>query len=433
MGDGTNHANLKRVRFGPFRFNAQTGDLQRNGIAVELQNTPARLLEALLTRPGELFPREELCARLWPSGLHVDFENNLNNAVARLRRVLGAEYIETVPRRGYRFIGRTWLDTPEPPIVSAADQALRKGRHFRDRTTVRDLWRAAGYFEQAIAARPDCSEAYARLADVYVLLGDDVLGALPAESALPQANELARTAIAIEPECGAAYATLAMVAWRLDWDWIGAEELFGQARALDPANPTTFQYYSWLLQAAGRASDARDAMARALALAPTSSFVSANVGWMLYLDRRYDAAIEQLHETLELDENYALARLPLGLALQQTGRLTEAIDQFRFGWKRSGDAYYRATLGQALVKAGFHGQASAILMESDSGHVSAYNRATIYAALGDEDGALCHLESAAAEHSTALPFLNVDPLFDRLRGSGRYHGIAQRMGLQGGQ
>jgi tetratricopeptide (TPR) repeat protein len=323
----------------------------------------------------------------------------------------------------------TWQEAREPVVISAADQALRKGSHFRDRTTVRDLWRAVGYFEQAIAAQPDHFDAYAGLADAYMLLGDDVLGALPAQFALTRAGDLARTAIGIEPLCGSAHATLAMVAWRLDWNWAGAEELFGRALALDPANATTFQYYSWLLQAAGRASEAREAMLHALALAPTSSFVSANVGWMLYLDRRYAEALGQLRETLELDENYALAYLPLGYALQQTGRLSEAIDHFRFGSIRAGDSFYRAALGQALAQAGFHGQATAILAECDSDHVSSYNRAMIHAALGNEEEALRLLESAAAEHSTAVPYLEVDPLFDRFRQSGRYNGIAQRVGF----
>jgi len=397
---------------------------------VPLQNTPARLLDTLLSRPGELCTREELCAQLWPAGLHLDFENNLNNAIARLRTVLGNGYIETVPRRGYRFIGSSRQETPEIPRVTAVDQTLRKARHFRDRITVRDLWRSAEYFEQALAGQPDRFDAYAGLAEVYMLLGDDVLGSLPAQTALARARELARTAIAIEPHCGAASATLAMVAWRLDWDWTVAEELFQQAIALDPGNAPTFQYYSWLLQACGRSADAREAMLSGLALAPTSSFISTNVGWMLYLDRQYGAAIEHLHETLELDENYALAHLPLGLSLQQTGRLNEAIRHFRFGWTLSGDAYYQATLGQALAQAGFHTQASAIVAESEQ--VSAYSRAVIYASLGNEEQALCHLESAAADHATSVTYLAVDPLLDQVRENSVYKAIAQRVGLTKG-
>jgi Tfp pilus assembly protein PilF len=258
------------------------------------------------------------------------------------------------------------------------------------------------------------------------LLGDDVLGALPGGEALPRAAEFARRALEIDPSCAAAHTTLAMVDWRLDWDWRSAAERFRHAVALDSRNATTFQYYSWLLQAAGKSREAREAMLRALALDPTSSFVSANVGWMLYLDRRHSDALAQLHQTLALDQSYALVHLPMGYALQQTGRLNEAIAHFRFGLSQSGDAYYRAALGQALARAGFNEQAS-MLAEPEPG--SAYNRAMIHAALGHEEETVQSLESAAAEHSSAIPYLNVDPVFDCIRRNRRYQEIAHRVGL----
>jgi tetratricopeptide (TPR) repeat protein len=306
-------------------------------------------------------------------------------------------------------------------------EALRKGGAFRNSTTVRGLWRAVEYFRQAIEAEPDCADAYAQLSDAYVLLGDDVLGALPGGEALPRAAEFARRALDIDPRCAAAHTTLAMVEWRLEWDWRCAEERFRESAALDPRNATTFQYYSWMLQAEGRSREAREAILHALALDTTSSFISANVGWMLYLDRRYGATLAQLRKTLEIDTSYALARLPMGYALQQTGRVNEAIAHFRFGLARSGDVYYRAALGQALARAGFHGQASALLAEMEPS--SSYNRAMIHAALGHEEETVQSLESAAAERSSAVPYLNVDPVFDGVRRNRRYREIAHRVGL----
>ena len=428
MAPDANHQKLKSIRFGPFRFDPASGELARSGVKVRLQHTPARLLAELSASPGTLRTRAELCDRLWPAGVHVDFENNLNNAVARLRQALGDEggkYIETIPQRGYRFTAGVHWDSQEVPL--APDEAVRKGRAFRNRTTVRDLWRAVEYFRQAIEAEPDRAETHAQISDAYVLLGDDVLGALPGGEALPRAAEFARRALEIDPRCAAAHTTLAMVEWRLNWDWRSAEERFRESMALDPRNATTFLYYSWLLQASGRSQEAREAMLRALTLDSGSPFISANVGWMLYLDRRYSDALAQLHETLELDPAYALARLPLGYALQQTGRLSEAIAHFRAGLARSGDAYYRAALGHALARAGFHGQASAMLAEPEPG--LPYNRAMIHAALGHEEETVKSLESAAAERSSAVPYLNVDPIFDHLRGNRRYREIAHRVGL----
>ena len=168
-------------------------------------------------------------------------------------------------------------------------------------------------------------------------------------------------------------------------------------------------------------------MLSALALDSTSSFISTNVGWMLYLDRRYSDALSQLRKTLEMDPSYALARLPLGYTLQQTGRMNEAVAHFRFGLARSGDTYYKSALGQALAWAGFKGQASAMLADPEPG--SAYSRAMIHAALGQEEETVQSLESAAAEHSSAVPYLRVDPIFDCVRRNRRYQEIAHRVGI----
>ncbi|RPI49279.1 MAG: hypothetical protein EHM55_24055, partial [Acidobacteria bacterium] len=97
------------VRFGIFEANLRTGELRKRGIRIALQEQPLRILAALLDRPGEVVGREDLCKRLWPEGTFVDFEHSLNAAVRRLRTTLGDEaevprFIETVHKRGYRFI-----------------------------------------------------------------------------------------------------------------------------------------------------------------------------------------------------------------------------------------------------------------------------------------------------------------------------------------
>jgi TolB-like protein len=98
------------IRFGIFEADLQSGDLRRRGFRLKLQNQPFRVLAALLERPGELVTREELRQRIWTDNTLVDFERGLNKAINRLRIALSdsAEnptLIETLPRRGYRFIG----------------------------------------------------------------------------------------------------------------------------------------------------------------------------------------------------------------------------------------------------------------------------------------------------------------------------------------
>jgi len=99
-----------RVSFGPYTIDPKAGELRRDGVSIPLQDLPFRLLSALVERPGELITRSELTERLWGSDTYVDSTAGLNTAVAKLRDALGDNadqplYIETVPKRGYRFIG----------------------------------------------------------------------------------------------------------------------------------------------------------------------------------------------------------------------------------------------------------------------------------------------------------------------------------------
>ncbi len=99
----------RAVRFATFELDLETGELRNRGIKIKVEGQPLRLLEVLLEHPGELVTREVLQQRLWPTDTFVDFEHSINVAVKRLRDVLGdsastPRFIETLPRRGYRFI-----------------------------------------------------------------------------------------------------------------------------------------------------------------------------------------------------------------------------------------------------------------------------------------------------------------------------------------
>ncbi len=96
-------------RFGSFEVNLQVGELRKNGMRLRLSGQPFQLLAILVERAGELVSREELRSMLWPADTFVDFDHGLNNAVSRIREVLDdpsdtPRYVETIPRRGYRFI-----------------------------------------------------------------------------------------------------------------------------------------------------------------------------------------------------------------------------------------------------------------------------------------------------------------------------------------
>lgn len=113
------------VRFGVFEINFQTGELRKNGIKIKLQEQPFQLLTFLLEHPGEVVTREQLRQKLWPEGIYVDFERSLNRAVVKLRDALGdsaesPRFVETLPRRGYRFIAPV-SDTVAAPVLQPSE------------------------------------------------------------------------------------------------------------------------------------------------------------------------------------------------------------------------------------------------------------------------------------------------------------------------
>src|ERR1700686_2160750 len=117
------------LRFGIFEVDLRSGEVRKQGARIKLQEQPFLVLKALLGRPGEIVTREELRSQIWSADTFVDFDNSLNTSINKLREALGdsadnPRFIETLPRRGYRFIAPvTGLDRTTrgtPTGVSAA-------------------------------------------------------------------------------------------------------------------------------------------------------------------------------------------------------------------------------------------------------------------------------------------------------------------------
>ena len=99
-----------RIRFGVFELDLRAGELRKHGRKIRLQEQPLRILSMLLEHPGEVVLREEIRLNLWPDDTVVEFDHSINAAVKKLRDALGESaqkprYIETISKRGYRFIG----------------------------------------------------------------------------------------------------------------------------------------------------------------------------------------------------------------------------------------------------------------------------------------------------------------------------------------
>jgi DNA-binding winged helix-turn-helix (wHTH) protein len=158
------------VRFGVFEADLRAGELRRNGVRVRLQDLPFRALTLLLTRPGEVITREEFRQALWPPDIFVDFEQGISSAVMRLRDALNDSadnpiFIQTIERRGYRWIGPILSQTLDPVVQDRASAPVvePESREFTARYEIgltapapkrgpqRRLWLAAAVVVFAIA------------------------------------------------------------------------------------------------------------------------------------------------------------------------------------------------------------------------------------------------------------------------------------------
>ena len=142
-----------RVRFGVFEADLRTGELWKNGSKVRLQEQPFQVLALLLERRGNTVTRDELRNRLWTADTFVDFDHGLNKAINKIRETLGdsaasPRFIETVARRGYRFIADVarcrGCASPTRPRPSVGDFVPTRYVHpSRSRSSARSAWRLA--------------------------------------------------------------------------------------------------------------------------------------------------------------------------------------------------------------------------------------------------------------------------------------------------
>src|SRR5580658_1398991 len=129
------------IRFGIFELDLRSGELQKQGRKIRLEGQPVQVLICLLEAPGELVTREDLHRKLWPADTFVNFEQGLNAAIKRLRQALNdsadnPRFVETLPRRGYRFIAPVQVvaERSEAPTVPLNEVAIDESPAAGDST-----------------------------------------------------------------------------------------------------------------------------------------------------------------------------------------------------------------------------------------------------------------------------------------------------------
>ena len=316
--------------------------------------------------------------------------------------------------------------------IEAYDAYLR-GRYFWNKRTSDGIKHAIEHFQQSIARDPDFALGHAGLADSYIALTFYNFAA-PHET-MPKAKESAIKALALDDPLAEAHASLAHILMNYDWNWAAAEKEFKRSIELKPDYATAHEWYAiHYLTATGRFEEAVQEMKRALELEPASLVMNTFMGATLYYAGRYDEAIDQCRRTIEMDPNFAVAHWHLGLAYEQRQVLDAATEEFKKAISLSaGSPLMKAALGRAYAKSQKKHEANEMLNElselSKQQYVSAYEVATIYVALGNNEQAFQLLEQAYGEHSFHLVYLNVSPQFKPVSSDPRFQDLVQRIGL----
>jgi tetratricopeptide (TPR) repeat protein len=178
-------------------------------------------------------------------------------------------------------------------------------------------------FEQALERDPSYAAAYDGVSDAYTMLA--CRGVMPAMEAFHKAKVAARRALQIDQELGEAYASLAHVRLH-DWDWVGLEEDFKRALELNPGHAIAWYWYAEYLMATGRADESIATARNAQQMDPVNPLLSASLGMILYLARRYDESIAELCRALETEPSHFLLHFRLGLVYLHNGML-QAVDE----------------------------------------------------------------------------------------------------------
>jgi serine/threonine-protein kinase len=423
-------------RFGPFTFDAGRRRLSREGRSVAVPPKALDVLEVLLEQRGRTVEKDDLLNRVWHDAA-VE-EANLTQSVFMLRRALGddptgAQYISTVARRGYRFVGAA----TEAAVDRGNDERRRvhrtaniqayhayvKGRHAWAKRDADSLRAAITSFRQAIDLDPTYALAYVGLAECFAVLRGHCWPSPP--EALAMARAAAARALEIDDTLAEAHATLGLIQMVFEWDWAAAERSFRCAIDLAPDYATTRNWYASCLAARRRLDEAIFQAREAVRLDPLNVSWHMGVGHMLFLARRYPDAIETELNVLDLDPQFWLAQWVLGLAYEQIGDDARAIGALRTADQLSaGNLMARGLLGRLLALRGSVDAARGLLDEvlSRRGRDTAPAEIAglIYAGLNNASAAFDCFERATREGSYLLAFLNVSPIFDALRSHQRF-------------
>ena len=320
--------------------------------------------------------------------------------------------------------------TEHRSIDPEAHESYLKGRYFWNKRTELGFRKAIEYFQAAIAKDPAHAQAYAGLADSYLLLSG--YGFERQEEALPKAKAAAMKAIEIDNRLAEAHTTLGIISLQHDWDWPGSEMHLKRALELNPNYSVAREMYGdGYLWSVGKTEDAIAELRKAHELDPLSLIISTDLAKHLCFAGNYSEGMERFAKILEADPDFVQAHYYLSRAYGLKGSFAEAIaesdkikppDIIPFGIGQRGYIYALQGKRREALEI-----ADQLQQASRTRHVDPHYIADIYIGLGDKDLAFAWLEKAYAEHSPGIIMMKVDPKYDPLRSDPRFAELMRRI------
>ncbi len=465
---------MERLVFGPFELDVERLVLSADGTQLALGPKVVETLLALAERPGEILAKKDLLGRIWPEGFIE--EASLSQNVYVLRKTMRAhwagEVIETLPRRGYRFVAtleapaavaaaplaplqpaaplappqpaaaiparrRRWLpsvavfaaalvmgvlalrlvalqgDAHTRALPPAAQRLYALGRYYWNERSQTSLLRSLAYFHRVVALAPQDPRGYEALASAEAMMGDYGYG-VPARD-YSAAGKYAKKAIALDPRAGEAYAALGAIA--LDRrHFPSANRLLQKAVKLAPKDAPAREWLGILRLNNGDAAAGYRDLRLAARLDPLSTATTAWLAQAAYFDRHFHRAIADAHQALDLDPHRLETMTTIGLAQEALGKNRSAAATFQAFSTRCASCRNEgaALLADLYAREGKRAlaQHELALARTDVHDVGRDDLAFAFAALGKRGRALAVLAHAGA--ATHLAF-EMDPRFDSLR------------------
>jgi TolB-like protein/Tfp pilus assembly protein PilF len=320
----------------------------------------------------------------------------------------------------------------KPTTNPEAYELYLKGRFFWNKRTAPDLRKSIDYFTQAVAKDPDYAQAYAMVAQAWLLL-PAYGGGSPAEC-IPAAEAAIKKALALDETSSDAHDALAILLDGFQFNFPAAEKEYQRAIQLNPNDATAHHWYgSDVFAALGDSQGEIAEMKRALELDPLSLVINTNLGVAFLHAGRLDEAISQFRKTLEMDGSFYFARWSLGVALEYKGEFPQAMAEYRKAISLGGDDPAALALsGHLEGKLGQKDEATKVLRQlqemSKSHYVDPYYFAIVYLGLGDREQAISALEKSYDEgNGNNLEYIRIEPFLDPLRNDPRFQALAEKI------